>query len=206
MRRIRFVIIAACGLSLIVASAWLARAPLLTALARAWIIDDKPQKADAIVVLGGGVESRPFAAAQLYNEGFAPAVLIMDVSLSPTEELGIKDPERDVTRRILTRQGVPEAAIQSVGQSVHNTYEESLAVRAWAQTNDAKRLLITTEIFHTRRVRWLFRKRFRGTGTEIRVVAAQPREYAATNWWKNEQGLINFQNEWVKFPYYWAKY
>jgi hypothetical protein len=41
------------------------------------------------VILGGGLEYRPFAAAQLYKEGFAPKVLIMDVKLAPTEEMGL---------------------------------------------------------------------------------------------------------------------
>jgi hypothetical protein len=55
-------------------------------------------------------------------------------------------------------------------------------------------------------VRWHFRKRFKGTGTEIRVVAVQPDDYQSTNWWRHEQGLVAFQNEWVKFPYYLLKY
>src|SRR5262245_46417288 len=74
------------------------RAPLLTALANAWIINDAPEKSDAIVVLGGGIDYRPYAAAQLYKRGYAPKVLIMDVILSQTEEDGIKPSERSLTR------------------------------------------------------------------------------------------------------------
>ncbi len=182
------------------------RASLLTGLANAWIINENPAKADAIVVLGGGVDYRPFEAARLYNEGFAPKVLIMELALGATEEIGLKQPERSVTESVLLRHGVSAQAVVGVGRAVRNTYQESVAVRDWARANNAKCLLIITETFHTRRVRWLFRKQFKGTGTEIRVVAAGPREYAATNWWRNEQGLINFQNEWVKLPYYWLKY
>jgi uncharacterized SAM-binding protein YcdF (DUF218 family) len=111
-----------------------------------------------------------------------------------------------LTLKILTHEGVPETAVERVGHAVHNTSEESLAVRDWAKTHGATRLLITTEIFHTRRVKWLFRKRFEATGTDVRLVAAQPVEYATTNWWQVEPGLIAFQNEWMKLPYYWAKY
>ena len=191
---------------LLSAFCFLFRAPLLTALANAWIVNDTPEKADAIVILGGGVEYRPFAAAKLYNAGYAPKILIMDVDLSPTEQMGLKQPEKSVTRQILLRNGVPESAIETVGHAVHNTYQESLGVKEWAKQNGVKRLLVTTEIFHTRRVKWLFSKQFRGTGTDIRYIPATPGEYAATNWWQNEQGLINFQNEWLKLPYYWFKY
>lgn len=179
---------------------------MLTGLANAWIVNETPTKADAIVVLGGGVEYRPFAAAQLYQQGLAPRVLIMDVKLSATDELGLTQPERAVTQQILLRHGVPNSSIDPIGQMVSNTYEESLAVGDWAQTNGVKRVIIATEIFHTRRVRWLFHKVLKGSGIDIQVVAVQPREYAATNWWRHEQGLINFQNEWVKLPYYWVKY
>ena len=42
--------------------------------------------------------------------------------------------------------------------------------------------------------------------TEVQAVALQLREYQATNWWRNERGLINFQNEAVNLTYYWIKY
>jgi uncharacterized SAM-binding protein YcdF (DUF218 family) len=194
---------AACALLLL---AWLCRAPLLTGLARAWIINDPPAKSDAIVVLGGGLEYRPFAAAEFYKRALAPKILVMDVALSPTETMGLKEPERSVTKLILIHEGVPPDAVETVGQAVKNTYQESLAVLEWAKQHGAKRLLITTEIFHTRRVKWLFRKRFKSTEIQIAVAAAEPREYSVSNWWQNEQGLLAFQNEWVKLPYYWVKY
>jgi uncharacterized SAM-binding protein YcdF (DUF218 family) len=182
------------------------RAPLLTGFANLWIVNDPPAKADAIVVLGGGIKYRPAAAAKLYREGYAPKVLTTDVALRPSEQKGLKVPERDLTRTILLQEGVPESAIERVGHAVRNTYQESLAVEDWAGAHNATRLLITTEIFHTRRVKWLFRKRFKNAGTEIRLVPVQPVEYAATNWWQVKPGLISFQNEWIKLPYYWAKY
>ena len=179
---------------------------LLTGLANAWIVNETPEKADAIVVLGGGMQYRPFAAAGLFKKGFAPKVLIMDAKTSPTGEMGITQPERSIAFRILKESGVPENAIETVGREVGSTYDEALAVRQWAKANGAKRLLIATEIFHTRRVRWLFRKVMKHEQVDIRIVAVEPPEYGANNWWKRELGLINFQNEWVKLPFYWIKY
>jgi hypothetical protein len=34
----------------------------------AWVVSDSIAPADAIVVLGGGLETRPFAAADLYTK------------------------------------------------------------------------------------------------------------------------------------------
>jgi hypothetical protein len=46
---------------------WLARVQILQGVARAWIVSDSIGPADAIAVLGGGLETRPFAAADLYK-------------------------------------------------------------------------------------------------------------------------------------------
>jgi hypothetical protein len=52
-------------------------------------VHDVIQPADAIVVLGGGLETRPFAAAALYKNGFAPKILVSDVKRSRAEKLGV---------------------------------------------------------------------------------------------------------------------
>jgi uncharacterized SAM-binding protein YcdF (DUF218 family) len=182
------------------------RAPLLTAAATAWVVDEPVTKADAIVVLGGGLENRPFAAAKLFHDGLAPKILFMDVKLSPTTELGITLPEAELTRRVLLSNNVPETAIEAIGNGVTSTYDESRAVRAWVEKTGAKSIIISTDPFHTRRARWLFRKELKGTGARICLVAAARREYQASNWWQHEQGLIDFQNEFLKSVYYHCKY
>jgi uncharacterized SAM-binding protein YcdF (DUF218 family) len=187
-------------------TAWILRAPLLSGLARAWIVNNPPGKADAIVILGGGVQCRPFAAARLYTAGAAPKVLIPDVRSNLTDLLNLTPAEKVVTRNILIQAGVPEANIITVGHSVSNTFQESLGAREWAKEHGAKRLIIATELFHTRRALWIFRKQLKPLNTEVQVVAVQPEEYGATNWWHQEQGLIAFQTEWIKLPYYWLRY
>ncbi len=182
------------------------RVSLLTGMANFWIVDEPPIKADAIVVLGGGLQYRPFEAASLYLKGWAPKVLVTDVHLRPTDRMGLTQPERRVTEQILVKQGVPKNAIVAVGKSVTTTFDEALAVRDWARDNDAKRLLVVTEIFHTRRARWIFRKVLKDQAIDIRAVAAQPQEYQATNWWRHGEGVCSFQNEVTKFLYYRFKY
>ena len=83
------------------------RAPLLTGLARAWVVNQPVARADAIVVLGGGVENRPFAAARLFHDGVAPLILFMNVKSSAVQELGIVPSEAEQTRRILLSNNMP---------------------------------------------------------------------------------------------------
>ena len=205
--RLRSVVLWSGGLVVLLAAfCFVCRAPLLRAAANAWIVNEPLAKADAIVVLGGGLETRPFEAARLYHEGLAPKILLMDVKLSPTTRLGITPLEKDLTRQVLLKQNVPDSDCVTIGDGVASTYDESRAVRAWLEATGARKVIIPTDLFHTRRVRWLFRKQLRGTGATVTVRAVVPADYGATNWWTNVEGLIGFQNEVVKSVYYHAKY
>jgi uncharacterized SAM-binding protein YcdF (DUF218 family) len=197
-------LIAATGV--LVVAAYVCRAPLLVELARAWVVNQPVAHADAIVILGGGMENRPFAAAKLFHDGVAPRILYMDVKLGPAEELGIAPSEKAVTRRILLSNNVPESAIQAIGSQVASTYDESRAVRAWARQTGATSIVIATELFHTRRARWIFRHELRDTPLKIYIVAVDPVRYKIDNWWRNEEGVIQFQNEIIKSVYYWFEY
>lgn len=181
-------------------------AALLTALGKLWTVDETLTKADAIVVLGGGVQTRPFAAAKLYREGFAPKVIVINVERSPTDQMGLTLPESQLITDVLLREGVPGDAITLVGENVSSTYEEALAVSDWLKQTGARHLLVPTESFHTRRVNWIFKKVLHSIGTDVQVKAVEPGSYHYTDWWQTEKGLIEFQNEVIKFAYYLIKF
>ena len=193
-------------LCVLVSVMFLCRAPLLRGAADAWIVNQGVTNADAIVVPGGGLENRPFAAAKLYRQGLAPTILFMNVKSSPTTELGIIPAEQELTRKVLVSEGVAETNLVEIGNQVANSYDESLAVRDWIKQTGAKRIIIPTDLFHTHRVRWLYAKELAGLNVEVIVVAVPLRECIAVNWWRHEEGLIAFQNEVIKFAYYRMKY
>jgi uncharacterized SAM-binding protein YcdF (DUF218 family) len=203
LKRLAF---AALGLCALLLAAYLFRAPLLRGAASAWIVNDPLSKADAIVVLGGGPETRPFEAARLFHLGLAPKILLMHPKPSPATELGLMPSEADLARSILLKQGVPAGAIFVTADIVTNTFDESVAVRHWARTNNVQRIIIATDVFHTRRVRWLFNKQLQTTAIRVQVDATPVHEYTTSDWWQHEQGVIAFENEVLKFAYYRVKY
>ena len=185
---------------------WSFRGQLLRGLANAWIVHDPLSRADAIVVLGGGIQTRPFEAARLYREGYAPRVLVASPESKPTDKIGLTVGDTEVTKRILSRQGVPDSAVVEFGDEVSSTREEALALGSWIRKTGAKKIIIVSDPFHTRRVRWLFNKELQPAGTEILTAAAPSLKYDASNWWQTEQGLIEFQNELIKYAYYRVNY
>ena len=62
---------------------WVQRDPLLRGIANIWIVSDAVTKADVAVVLGGGLDDRPFAAAELYRKGLVNKVLVSQVRAGP---------------------------------------------------------------------------------------------------------------------------
>jgi DUF218 domain len=145
------------------------------------------------------------AAADLYKRGFAPRILIANTMRDPLETMQLWPGQMALTRQLLLKLGVPAEAIVEFGDEASSTYEEAHAVLDWAKSSGAKSVIIPTDLFPTRRVRWIFRHEA-PAGVRIIVHAIKPRAYGVEDWWKDEGGLIDFQNEVIKFIYYRLNY
>jgi uncharacterized SAM-binding protein YcdF (DUF218 family) len=186
--------------------AFFARETILPAFARCWVIDEKPEAADAILVLGGNPNIRGSAAARLFQQGIASHILITSPELSEVQKRGIVPPEVEVTRSLLIKMGVSADAIQILAPVVTSTRDEALALKQWCTDHHASRVVIPTDLFHSRRVHWIMERTLAGNGTDIRVIALDQPSYSTANWWKSEDGLIAFQNEVIKLLYYKSHY
>jgi uncharacterized SAM-binding protein YcdF (DUF218 family) len=188
----------------IFAGLWIERHSLLEGMAELWVVSDAPTHADAVVVLGGGLDVRPFAAARLYQEGFANKILVSQVGDEPAVSIGVILNHTEANRQVLLKLGVPANAIETFGAENKNTSDEAVSLRAWAVRNNASTFIIPTEIFSARRVRFIFQQDL--TPDRIEVVALDPPLYRKDDWWKTDTGLISFQNEVLKYIYYRLKY
>jgi uncharacterized SAM-binding protein YcdF (DUF218 family) len=204
MRRLGvFVLLLTC----LGAGAWLARELLLRGLADLWIVSDGvTTQADAVAVLGGQIEIRPFAAADLYRRGLAKKVLVSSNEEPRSAVIGAVHGHTESNRRVLLKLGVPEDAIETFGQANRSTSAEAAALREWTERHGVSSIIIPTEVFATRRVRWIFDREFAGRGIRIQVLSLESPEYARTEWWRTSIGLITFQNEVVKYIYYRLHY
>jgi uncharacterized SAM-binding protein YcdF (DUF218 family) len=170
-----------------------------------WIVSDPVEPADAVAIFGGGVEDRPFAAAAYYRKDLVKKILISNVRESPAERLGVIATHTAMNRQILVELGVPERDIETFGTNLSNTYQEALALREWARRAGVHSIIVPTEIFAARRLRWILDRIF-GENAVIRVPALDPPEYRDDDWWKHESGVVAFQNEIIKYLYYRLKY
>lgn len=193
-------------LASVAAGGWLVREPVLLSAANLWIVSDPVSRATAIVVLGGGLETRPFVAAELWRRGLADKILISRGPEERAASVGSIPAHSERNREILLELGVPASAIGTFEAVSKNTRGEAVALREWAEQNGASAFIIPSEIFPARRVRWIFRREFRGTAVRIEVPSVEPPGYTRWDWWQKEQGLLAFQNEFLKYIYYRLRY
>jgi hypothetical protein len=194
-------------LGLLGTAAWLARTALLQYAADLWVVSDPITPADAAVVLGGGADVRPFVAADLFARGIVRKVLVSQVEDGPPAEFGVMPTHDELNLRILQKLGVPNSAIDFFGNKNANTWDEALALKHWTEEHTTFALIVPAEVFFSRRLRWVLRRRFSGTDVRIAVPSFDPpKGYSRQNWWKSEGGVITFQNEVVKYLYYRVNY
>src|SRR5262245_25808217 len=184
---------------------WLERATLLQKAADLWVISDPVTRSDVVVVLGGGVDTRPFVAAALYKQGLVRKVLVSQVVETRSSKLLELPEHSERNRLVLQKLGVPEAAIEIFGNLNKNTKDEAVALRDWANRHDVSSMVIPTEIFAARRVQWIFNREFSGSSVRLEIPAFEA-SYTRAGWWKTEAGMIAFQNEIMKYLYYRFKY
>jgi uncharacterized SAM-binding protein YcdF (DUF218 family) len=183
------------------------RVPLLRGVAYLWLVSDPIGPSDVVVVLGGGVNVRPFVAADLYTKGLVRKILVSRVDQGRSVNIRANWGDTAITLTILRRLGVPDNAIECFGGGNKNTHDEAVALKSWTETHPASAIIIPVEPFFARRVKWIFQREFSMTGIVIQVPSFDPpSEYSVAEWWKTDAGVVTFQNEVLKYLYYRAIY
>lgn len=165
----------------------------LPLLGYALVINDPLQKADVIIVLGGGNGDRERTGARLYKEGYAPLVATTGEPLKiPTID---DTPLAKFSADYLVRLGVPETAILQFPQST-STCDDA----RFTQTSlpaGTKRIIVVSDPFHTRRSHMIFNGRFKNQ-VEVIMVAASPSWFDPSRWWMRENHIIAVGSEYLK--------
>ncbi len=155
-------------------------------------VSEPPRLADVIVVLGGGGGQRERFAARLYEQGYAPLILVS----------GYTD-KMQYALNILAENGVPEDRLL-INDEATSTYTEAQQVLDLLMEIDAQSALIATDAFHTRRARATYERVFGEHNIEITLVSPDP-GIEPTTWW-NSVYRDFVVTEYAKMLYYWAVY
>ena len=162
----------------------------MTAAGRLLVEDDKPQKADAAVVLGGdSFGTRIIKAAQLATAGYAPYVLVS----GPYSLLGH---ESDETIEYARRKGYPCSLFRPLTHELNSTRSEAALIDGYLRAHGANKILLVTSNYHTGRAARLLRKY--SPRLWVIAVAAPDPSFTPDGWWKTRDGRKVFLLEWLK--------
>jgi uncharacterized SAM-binding protein YcdF (DUF218 family) len=164
--------------------------------------DPAPARVDLIFLLNGGINTRPFRAAELYKQGLAPRIVIAQSERLPTELLRLTPNPTEVSIGVLDRLGVPASAIVVLpfGEGTTSTRDEARALRSYLEAPPARRLAVVTSDYHTRRTRAAVRREIRIPGVRVWMISA-PEAYTAQDWWRGEVGFLAYLEEFLKIAH-----
>ena len=189
---------------IIVILLYIFRAPILTGMAKILIVEDPLSNADIIYLLTGDVTSRPFHAVELYRENYTNKIVIPQHEINPAEKLGIYPNPTEAAIKVLHQKGVNKSDIIVIDfdNGVTSTEDEAIALLRYIDTTNIKNVIIVTNAFHSFRAKYIFKKVLKGISVKIMLSPASHWKFDETNWWKFEEGLIDVNNEYLKFIHY----
>jgi uncharacterized SAM-binding protein YcdF (DUF218 family) len=201
-RRIAFV--AAVLLTALAAFALMRAGTFLT-------LGDPPQKADAIVVIGGRLPFRAMGAGALYKQGLAPEVWLTMGNRNAAEiELERLDvqatPEHVYSQAVLERLGVPRRVIKVIPGHNNNTATEVRTISRYARERRVRRIILVTSSYHSRRVKTLWES-LAGGSPEALVSYTTTEPFNPKRWyadtadaWTVSREWFGLLNAWLGFP------
>ena len=194
-----------CALSLlilvlVIAAVILARGLWLAGLGHWLEAPSNPSSANAIVVLGGDQE-RIGTAVSLYKQGLAPEIWYTG-NYTPAGQILLI--ETQLAYQAAIASGVPAGAIHLLPTT--STWEDGQQIAAYAKERGTRSIVLVTSWYHAHRGLCIVRRDFAGSGVAVSFQAAANSTFGPNNWWRNEEGLIDVFDEYIKIGYYWLNY
>jgi uncharacterized SAM-binding protein YcdF (DUF218 family) len=167
---------------------------LLRAAASFWIVQDRIEPADIIIVIGDDdfTADRAKEAAALFHAGWAREILASGRMLRPYASIA------DYMARDLQSEGVPASAILRFSHRADNTREEAEGLGVLAEQKGWRRILLVTSNYHTRRARYIFRKVLAGD-VRLEVAGAPDSDFDPAAWWETRRARKIFFLETVAY-------
>jgi hypothetical protein len=153
--------------------------------------------ADAILVLEGETDRRPALGLELMRQGYAPRVLL---DASTDARLYHWTRAEIAQQYIRTLPPTVAGSVSVCGISALSTMDEAMQARRCLDAVDARRLLLVTSEYHTRRALSVFRHTF--PGRSIGVAGALEPDQFGVRWWRHRQWAKVTLAEWTRLVWW----
>jgi len=170
---------------------------LLASQAARFLIVDHPEPSDAIVALAGETNVRPARALELLRRGMAPRLFLDAENDEQIYDLKLTEIAQKYANGLPESSRVTVCAIQG-----RSTVAETADVARCLSPLKARRVLIVTSDYHTRRALTIFSHRLPQYHWSI-AAAGNPAQFSAAWWTNRESAKVTF-DEWTKLVWWEA--
>lgn len=187
---------------------FLLRIPILKSMGNYLTTKDEiPESIETMFVLSGGGLDRGSEAARLYKLKNVNNIICTGENYSPDLLVYSSDSivESYLTKIRITQLGVPDSIVQILPEGT-STIEESDIILNYCLENNLKECVVLSSNFHTRRIKYAFKRKFKKAGVQLTILGAETTWFDEKTWWASENGLISVNNEYLKLLVYRLKY
>ena len=188
----------AIALVLVLAAGCLFHAWLLPWAPRFLDVSTPPAAVDAVVVLGGGPDIRPFAGAEMRARGLAKRVILLEIEKTPGEEDGDIESPVELARGVMALYGVSDDDIVVLRTEVQSTRDEARSLARYLAEHPTERVAIVSHAYHTRRVRMIFRDTCRDSIDRLSFLGVPLESCREDDWWHTPVGWHTYMTEYMK--------
>lgn len=179
--------------------------PVIEDISRFIFVENVPEKADAIMLAGGGFPEPAEMAAQLWKEKYAPRILVGGGIGAGLEKFQGPRTKKDIYKKeyltecdfytdVLLRNGVPSEVIMGEDKS-RFTRENAVYARKLAEDAglEIKKALLLCKSFHSRRCLMFYQTYF--PDVTFFVVPYLAYNISISNWYLSENGITRVLGE-----------
>jgi len=171
-----------------------------------WLVKDNlPAHADALVVLMGNFPERVLQTADLYSQGHADRIIIVEESMGAYRSLE----ERGINIISKTTQavescvslGVPAEKITVLPGDARSTLTEAVIIREYLRTTDGiDSLVLVSSPYHLRRATLIFNRALDRLEPPVWIGCSPSAysDYDAAGWWRQKEDIQNVLSELLK--------
>lgn len=173
--------------------------PIIGSITKFIFVEDRPQRADLIVVAGSGSTRVAKESLKLYKQGFANKIIFTG---GFNEKLGKR--ESEFMADIAVRDGVDRKDIYLEKKST-NTKENAIESLRLVKASKLKHkiIIVVGKPYHALRLKMTFAKVF--PKSKILVAPSKYDSLSKKNWWKTEWGRWRVFAEVEKIGKYYIK-
>ncbi|HBQ26303.1 MAG TPA: hypothetical protein DD791_07915 [Syntrophomonas sp.] len=170
------------------------------------VAGDSPEKADLIIVLMGSGPDRILGAVDLYEQGYAPCIMMVE-NWQPGYELlesrGVSLPrDAELAAMVGVQLEVAEEAFVILPGDARSTQDEALIVTQYLKEQQLKvdKVLLVSSKYHSRRSAKIFRWALRGLERDVKVLSCPTPydDFNAAAWWNSREDAKRVVMEYAK--------